>query len=176
MKRGAKYVEHSGTPWRWPLFPWSLFVILAVAAGLRHYYLCLSFHTVPGLASLFRPYFLVPPLLAVDVLLLESALASGKRLTRVAALALPPLLVGLAAWHPAVTFWQREFLEQFSSLMQGEPMFVTLAATILLYAVAAARRLPGASDCLALSVAALAVLRPAPEWSDLASPTRCRRP
>ena len=42
VRRGADYVKNNGTPWRWPYFPWSLFVILGVAAGLRHYYLCLS--------------------------------------------------------------------------------------------------------------------------------------
>jgi hypothetical protein len=175
VRRGADYVKHNGTPWRWPFFPWSLFVILGVAAGLRHYYLCFSFHTVPGLASLFRPYFLVPPLLAVNLLLIEAALISGRRLTRVVALAMPLLLLALAAYQPAATFWQRQFLKQFSTMLGGEPLFVTLFACIVLYAVAAARRLPGAVDCLALSVAALAVaalavVRPAAHLSDLADP------
>lgn len=170
VRRGAAYVERNGTPWRWPLFPWSLFVILAVASGLRHYYLCLSFYTVPGLASLFRPYFLVPPLLAVNLLLIEAALRSGRLSTRIAALAMPPLLIALAGWHPAITFWQREFLSQFRVLLPGEPMFVTLGASILLYLLAAVRRLPGAFDCLAFAVAALAVLHPVPHWNDLARP------
>lgn len=163
VRRGAAYVERNGTPWRWPLFPWSLFVILAVASGLRHYYLCLSFHTVPGLVSLFRPYFLVPPLLAVNLLLIEAAFGSRRRSTRIAALAMPPLLVFLAAWHPAVTFWQREFLAQFSSLLPGEPAFVTLCAAIVLYAVATVRGLSGALDCLAVGTGALAVFRPIPQ-------------
>jgi hypothetical protein len=167
---GADYVKHNGTPWRWPYFPWSLFVILAVAAALRHYYLCLSFHTVPGLASLFRPYFLVPPLLAVNLLMFEAALRSGRRLTRAAALVMPPLLVALAAWHPADTFWQREFLGQFTSLLHGEPMFLTLCTTVALYALAAARRMPAALDCLAFSVAAFSVIHPTARLSDLADP------
>lgn len=170
VRRGADYVQNNGTPWRWPLFPWSLFVILAVAAGLRHFYLCYSFHTVPGQASLFRPYFLVPPLLAVNLLLLEAAAISGRRLTRAAALAMPSFCAALAAWHPAVTFWQREFLQQFRETMGGEPTFVTLVAAIVLYALAAVRRLPGSLDCLAFSIGALAVIHPVTRLHDLAYP------
>lgn len=108
--------------------------------------------------------------MAVNLLLIEAALGSRRRLTRRAALAMPLLLVGLAAWHPAITFWQREFLSQFTALMRGEPMFVTLCAAMALYAVAAARGLPGALDCLALCTGALAVLRPTAAWDDLAQP------
>lgn len=170
VRHGADYVKNNGTPWRWPYFPWSLFVILAVAAGLRHYYLCLSFHTVPGLASLFRPYFLVPPLLAVNLLFVEAALLSGRRLTRAVALTMPPSLVALAAWHPAATFWQRQFLEQFAAVLQGEPVFVTLCAAVALYGLAAVRRLPGALDCLAFSVAAFSAVNPTAPLRGLADP------
>lgn len=170
VRRGAKYIQGNGTPWRWPYFPWSLFVILTVAAGLRHYYLCLSFHAVPGMASLFRPYFLVPPLLAVNALLLEAALVSGRRTTRLVALTMPLVLVALAAWQPATTFWQRRFLEEFSEVLGGAPVFLTLVSCIVLYAVAAARRLPGAFNLVVLSVACLAVVRPAPQLTDLARP------
>ena len=170
VRRGAPYIEGHGTLWKWPFFPWSLFVILAVAAGLRHYYLCLSFHTVPGMVSLFRPYFLVPPLLAVNLLMLEAALVSGRRWTKTAALVMPLLLLALAAWQPATTFWQRQFLRDFSTLMGGHPVFITLLVCIGLYALATARRLPGAVDFLTLAIAALAVIQPLPRLADLLNP------
>src|SRR5581483_1902146 len=154
----------------WPYFPWSLFVILGVAAALRHYYLCLSFHPVPGVASLFRPYFLVPPLVAVNLLLMEAALVSGRRSTRVAALVMPLTLLPLAAWQISPTFWQGVFLKDFVKVIGAQPLFVTLVICIALYALATVRRLPGAVDLLSLSVAALAVIRPEAHWADLLHP------
>ncbi|HEV3340255.1 MAG TPA: hypothetical protein VG125_07855 [Pirellulales bacterium] len=170
VRRGSDYIKRNGTPWRWPYFPWSLFVILGVAAALRHYYLCLSFHAVPGLESLFRPYFLVPPLVAVNLLLMEAALVSGRRSTRVASLAMPLMLVPLAAWKPAPTFWQEEFLKDFVKVVGAEPLFVTLVVCVAIYALATVRRLPGAADFLTLSVAGLAVVRPEAHLVDLLDP------
>ncbi|HVX10676.1 MAG TPA: hypothetical protein VHC22_05810 [Pirellulales bacterium] len=170
MHRGASYVEHNGTPWRWPLFPWSLFVILGVAAGLRHYYLCLSFHAVPGLDSLFRPYFLVPPLLAVNLLLLEAAVVTRRRRVRILALAMPLGLLALAACRPADTFWQKLFFREFYTVLGGEPVYLTLTACIAFYALAAVRRLAGAIDWLGVSVAALSMIRPLAQLSDPAHP------
>ncbi|HWB11700.1 MAG TPA: hypothetical protein VG826_20890 [Pirellulales bacterium] len=171
VRRGADYVKENGTPWRWPFFPWPLFVILGVAAGLRHYYLCLSFHPVPGVDSLFRPYFLVPPLVAVNLLLVEAAIVSGRRLTRAVSLGMPVVLMALAAWQPATTFWQQKFFKTFVESLGAEPLFVTLSVCIALYALATARRLPGAVDFLSLSVAGLAVVRPESHLVDLLNPS-----
>jgi hypothetical protein len=170
VRGGSDYIKGNGTPWRWPYFPWSLFVILGVAAALRHYYLCLSFYPVPGLASLFRPYFLVPPLVAINLLLMEAALISGRRWTRAVSLMMPLVLLPLAAWQRSPTFWQGEFFKDFVKVVGAEPLFVTLVACIALYALATARRLPGAVDFLSLSVAGLAVVRPETHLVDLQHP------
>ncbi|HEY2252827.1 MAG TPA: hypothetical protein VGH74_17265, partial [Planctomycetaceae bacterium] len=68
IRRGPQYVTDTGTPWRWPWFPWSLFGFLTICAGLRAYALTLSFDTVlmqrldeaMRLESAFGLYFLVP--------------------------------------------------------------------------------------------------------------------
>src|SRR5262245_4898626 len=43
---GPSYVSESGTPWKWPLYPWSLFVFLMICLGFRAYAFSLSFDPV----------------------------------------------------------------------------------------------------------------------------------
>ena len=54
----AAYVAKNGSPWRWPLYPWSLFfVIMAGGLAIRSYSLCVSFHYVNGSRTIFGAVF-----------------------------------------------------------------------------------------------------------------------
>ena len=66
------YVAKNGSPWRYPLYPWVLFGLLGAAVCGRSFYLCISFHFVGKSDSIFGPYFLVPFLFAVDLLVARS--------------------------------------------------------------------------------------------------------
>ena len=92
---GAALVAKNGSPWRWPLYPWSLFFVMAAGLGVRCYSLCVSFHYVGGSRTIFGPYFLVPIGLAVSLVWLEIGIASRRRGVMVAA-ATVPLLLALA--------------------------------------------------------------------------------
>src|SRR5262245_29438572 len=63
IRRGPEYVRDNGSPWPWPLYPWSLFVFLAFAVLGRSLLLCWSMHHT-GMANfdrlIFGPYFLIP--------------------------------------------------------------------------------------------------------------------
>jgi hypothetical protein len=61
----------SGTPWIWPYYPWSLFVFLSIGAGLRAWWLTISFEPTTGPHVRFQPYFLLPMCLAWSALLIE---------------------------------------------------------------------------------------------------------
>lgn len=165
VRRGPEYVRGNGTPWTWPWFPWTLFVALGLAVGLRHYSLCVSLHPVPGLASTFRPYFLVPFLFAANVVLLEGAIAARRRGLQVVALCLPIGLLALAGYDGGMNFWHREFLSDFIRLTGGTPLFYTLVAVVALHALAVVRRVPTAPDAVTMSVAALSVVGPAAHGS-----------
>jgi competence protein ComGC len=89
IRRGAAYAEGNGTPWGWPWFPWILFGVLAACAGVRSYWLTLSFYPAEGMLSPFGAYFLVPMVLALAVLLLEAGLVTKRGWLRVAGVALP---------------------------------------------------------------------------------------
>lgn len=69
--KGPGYVANNGTPWGWPLYPWSLFFFLGVGVLLRSYYLTNSFHPFPGIEAAFALYFLTPFFLCIAVVVFE---------------------------------------------------------------------------------------------------------
>jgi hypothetical protein len=93
--RGPHYVAKSGTPWPWPLFPWSAFFVLAVAVGIRSYALSHSFNVL-GWHCTFSGYFLVPLLFAALIVWSELAFQLQSRRGQWAAVAAAPLLLLLS--------------------------------------------------------------------------------
>jgi hypothetical protein len=158
-RRGPDCVRANGSPWRWPLYPWTLFGVLALAVPARAFLLCWSLHLLDGDdrdGLIFGPYFLVPFGLAVTVLLLEAGLASSRRGVLAAALAAPAGLAALALLGHRDDPIYREFLGTFTARLGGSPLGVTLVASAGFYAYAALRRVPWATEALTAALAALA--------------------
>ena len=102
IRRGGAYVKGNGSPWRWPLYPWSLFFFLGLGVCARAYYLCISLHNVEGFQSIFGPYFLIPFGFSIALLLLEGGLTSGRKGVTRFAMMMPLGLVALVdGWAPA---------------------------------------------------------------------------
>jgi hypothetical protein len=162
-RRGRRYLADNGSPWPWPYYPWSLFVILAVAVVGRAFLLCWSFHLL-GTADpdrlVFGPYFLVPFGLALAVLLLELGIVSRHRPAQWVALALPAGLAALAALGHRDDPIYTEFLGLFAARLRGTPLFLSFLAAGGFYLYAWARRVPLALDALTAVLAALAVVGP----------------
>jgi hypothetical protein len=100
LRRGQAYLQDNGSPWPWPLYPWSLFAILAVAVPGRALLMCWSLHLQEAARFdrvIFGPYFLVPFGFALAILLLEMGLTLPRRAVLATALAVPLLLVALAS-------------------------------------------------------------------------------
>jgi len=159
-RRGAAFVAGNGSPWRWPLYPWSLFVVMAGGLGVRCYSLCVSFHYVGGSRTIFGPYFLVPIGLASSLVWLEIGIASRRRGVMVAAAGVPLLLAGMAMTGHRYEAVYMHFLDLFIGTLGGSPAFLTLIAATLLLAYAAARRVPLAWELMAVALIALAVVGP----------------
>src|SRR5262249_18264300 len=99
IRKGADYVRDNGSPWRWPLYPWVLFGLLAFAVPARAGLLCFSMDLLINEnrdSLIFGTYFLVPFGLALTVLLLEIGIVSERPGAVKTALAAPVGLVVLA--------------------------------------------------------------------------------
>lgn len=151
VRRGARHVADNGTPWRWPLYPWSLFVMLLICVGFRAYALSLSFDPVLSLSpaaadrleSAFGAYYLIPLVLACGVLLLEGGLVGGNPITRFCAMLVPILTFVMALPAESASAPYFEFLHRFVQTI-GSPLWLTVLASALFYLWAWYRGAPGA--------------------------------
>ncbi|WP_435017801.1 hypothetical protein TA3x_005421 [Tundrisphaera sp. TA3] len=160
IRRGPAYLRGNGSPWRWPMYPWSLFVFLGLGVCGRAYYLCTSMHGVDATRTIFGPFFLVPFGLAVAVLLLELGLVARHRGTIATAMALPMALAGLSLIGHRPDPIYRHFIALFEGQLGCDPAFATLVAATAFYAVAMARRVPLAGPGLIAALLGLSVVAP----------------
>jgi hypothetical protein len=163
VRRGPAGLAANGSPWRWPLYPWTLFGVLGLAVPARAFLLCWSLHLLDGRDSdrlIFGTYFLVPFGFALAVLLLEAGLVSSRRGLVGAALALPVGLAALAMIGHGDDPIYREFLGLFAARLGGSPLWVTLLVSAGFYAYAMMRRVPAALDALTAALVALALVGP----------------
>ncbi|MBX3415126.1 MAG: hypothetical protein KF708_20750 [Pirellulales bacterium] len=169
VRRGAAAVRENGTPWPWPWFPWTLFGVLGFCACVRAYYLCVSLHFVPGNQLIFGPWFLVPLLLALTILVLEGAIVSRRKGLEYLAYALPVLAVAIAFYPLRPDTLAGIFYHDAATRLHGTPAFWTLAAATALYAYAALRGGGFATTALTGSLLAWSLI--GPSTSDLESLT-----
>jgi hypothetical protein len=157
--RGSGYVRDNGSPWPWPWYPWVLFLLLGLGVCGRSYYLCVSMHQAGGFTTVFAPYFLVPPLLAGGILLLEIGLVARSRTVVQAAMLMPVALVLLAMISPSGKLSTR-FLQTLTDALGASPLWMTAVAIAAFYAWTAWRRVPLAVDILCAALAGLVIIGP----------------
>ncbi len=151
VRRGPKAVENNGTPWKWPLFPWTIFGLLIFGAILRSYALSLTFGpTGPiwvylksgsraiAFATVWGSYFLVPIIAAILVLLLENGLSRGNlRLTRNVLLTAPVLLLFAMPFGAGKVFWS---FYNHVTFQIGSPVWLCVGILLVFYGYAWLRK------------------------------------
>lgn len=160
---GANCVRGNGSPWPWPMYPWSLFVFLGVAVPGRAFLLCWSMQLLGGAdfkQLIFGAYFLIPFGLAVGILLLEMGRTFNRRSVLGLGLAMPAAMIGLSlVGHHSAPIYQ-EFRDLFAVRLGGDPLYLSLLAAVGYYVYAALRQAPLATEALTAALAALAIIGP----------------
>jgi hypothetical protein len=170
-RAGAAFVARNGSPWRWPLFPWSLFVVMAIGLAVRCSTLCVSFHFVEGHDSIYGHYFLVPIGLAVSLIWFEIGIASCRRGVMAVASAVPLGLAFLAMTGHRHDPVYTQFLRLFMDCLGGSPAFLSLIAAIVFLIYALARRSPLAWELMSVGLVAISIVGPkTTDLSGLVSP------
>ena len=139
IRRGKQAVENNGTPWLWPLFPWSAFVLLLVGLCGRGVLLCLSFEPAHGLNSIFGSYFLAPFVVVAAYLLLEIGVVEQNRFCRQFAMGFGLMAIPLSLpWHTNETYLSFLYTLTYS---YGSPLWITCTMLLILFVMAWLRRL-----------------------------------
>jgi hypothetical protein len=164
VRRGRSYVRDNGSPWPWAWYPWTLFGVLGFGVVARSALLCWSMHHLAvGSVEpyIFGPYFLVPFLFCVALLLLEIGLVERKPAALHLALAFPVMLIIMAAAGHREEMVYQAFLSQFTARLGGTPLFLTLVASAAFYAYAWRRKVPCACGALTGVLLCMAFVGPA---------------
>ena len=127
-----KHVAKNGTPWNWPLYPYSVFVLLVIGICGRICLITFAFDPSPGSGSIFGPYFLIPIVLAVAVVVFEIGRVEKNDSVRLIALicALPVLLMA-GDWGMFSS--NQEFRNLITSNL-GSPVWISVTGLALFYA------------------------------------------
>jgi hypothetical protein len=160
VRRGGAYVQGNGSPWRWPLYPWSLFFFLGLGVCARAYYLCISLHNVEEFRSIFGPYFLIPFGFSIALLLLEGGLTSRRKGVVRFAMLMPLGLVGLSMVGHRPDLVYERFLTMFREGLGVAPPAASMILALGFYGVAACRRVPMAQGLTMAVLVGLAVVGP----------------
>jgi hypothetical protein len=147
----------SGTPWRWPWYPWSVMAVLLLGLLLRSYSLSMAFEPTRGTATSWRAYFVVPIALAALALVLELAHAARHRLPARIAMAAPIGLLLLSFPGQGNNTVDARFLQMLCTAA-GSPVQITLAGLLAFYLVAWLRGMRVAEGGVLVSLAFLALV------------------
>ncbi|MFK8112780.1 MAG: hypothetical protein AB8B91_11280 [Rubripirellula sp.] len=141
VRRGRDYVQNNGTPWTWPLYPLSAFVILIVLAAIRTHAIWMSFGFI-GSPVRFEAFLLLPIALAVMVLFVESDAHKPSPKRAFCAMGLAPLLLLCSMSRDGLTFLpiQADLQTYF-----GSTRTIVLVSMVAFYLYTWIRGLTGAS-------------------------------
>ncbi|MGI9470858.1 MAG: hypothetical protein ACR2NZ_04965 [Rubripirellula sp.] len=159
VRRGHAFVRNNGTPWRWPLYPLSLFAILIIMASIRSHAIWMSFGFL-GAPVRFEPFLLLPIGLAVLVLLVESEHPYRRRGRTYLAMLVAPLLLLCGIGHDGMTHLP---IRSDLQLYFGSAETLSLIAIAAFYSYVWARGERGSEFCVTCTLLALAFFGDVPE-------------
>ncbi len=141
--------SNSASRWRWPAYPWSLFLAFGLAVIGRTFLLALAFESAPGIQCSIDGYFLVPIAVAIGVLLIEyNFRRRHSEIPYQVLLFAPLMLLFQEGWNSASA--AREFSDTLS--LFGSPIWIPVLGLIVIYAYGVGRRVEGAEFFLTLTV------------------------
>ena len=135
VRKGRQEIAENGTPWTWPLYPYSAFVLVAIGLCFRIAMVTWSFDHSPGFGML-GSWLYVPVLFAVAWILFEfGVIEKSLRLRKLALLFLPLAILFSMDWS---TNNPGNFYHEVTAGI-ASPVWLTLVGVLVLFVVVGAR-------------------------------------
>jgi hypothetical protein len=158
--QGRDLFRDTGTPWNWPVYPWSIFVVLVIAACLRLYLLSLAFFPGHGWTSPFGIHFFLPVAFSAMVLLVEALIVQAKdRKNADIGYGIMAFAVLLCALPFSGTNMQSNFLRELT-LTVGSPFWIALMLILAYGALLWLRGFRQLSTSISLFLAVASICHP----------------
>ena len=156
IRRTKKYAAKNGTPWHWPLYPYSIFALAIIGLIGRTIMMGLSFDPTPANGML-GTWLFVPIFLSLTWLLFEiGAAEKNKDLQLLSMVLMPGAMVLAFAWP---FFSNVDFYFGIADQI-GNPVWLTLLVVVGMYFVAWLDNIEHSGTFLTLALFAAAMLRP----------------
>ena len=155
IRRTRIYAAKNGTPWNWPLYPYSIFFLAIVGLIGRTVMLGLSFDPTSANGML-GTWMFVPIFLSVVWLIFEIGTAEGNDEIQFVAMLLAPLALALSVAWPV--FSNADFYQQITAEV-GSPVWLTLLSVVAFYFVAWIEKIESAGVFLTFALGAAAFLQ-----------------
>jgi len=156
-RRRKRGLRRNGTPWRWPMYPWTLFVVLGIGIAIRAFTFTFSFDPTKGFNSGFQPYFLIPLLLSVILIVAETSVRrrDSRPWWRFVLSALSLFVLSLPGVPASVA--QGRYLELLQGAV-GSPIQITAVLLIVYFAYLLSRGIRAAEWGMLLSLGVMSVV------------------
>jgi hypothetical protein len=153
IRRRGTDLRRNGTPWPWPWYPMSWFVILAIGGVLRAFSLGISFEKEKGFSSGLQLYAFIPLALAATLLWVEGSRRRNPwRSVIGVGLPLAMLLFALSGYDAtAAQTYYRSLLQS----TVGSPLQLAGWLTVVYFSYLWFRRVAGAEGGLLITLAVL---------------------
>ena len=155
IRKTKRYAAENGTPWSWPLYPYSLFFLAIVGLIGRTVMLGLSFDATAANGML-GTWMFVPIFMSVIWLVYEIGTTEQNSEIQFAAMLLMPIAIALAI--PWSLFPNTEFYDQITSEF-ASPVWMTMLAVVAMYFVAWINQVEAAGGFLIFGFLGAAVLQ-----------------
>ncbi|MEM7456968.1 MAG: hypothetical protein AAF456_21670, partial [Planctomycetota bacterium] len=150
-RAGSAFNRFNGTPWSWPMFPWSLFILMAIGLCGRGWLLTQAFDPTSGSRTIFASWFFIPVLFATLYVLLEVAIVEKIPQLRIAVFAFAALLPFLGG--QLFSYKSTGGFEHLLTSSIASPIWAGLFLAGVIYAAAAFRNQRGAMTLLVMTLA-----------------------
>ena len=154
IRKTKNYASKNGTPWNWPLYPYSLFFLAIVGLIGRTVMMGLSFD--PSAANgMLGTWMFVPIFLSVVWLIFEIGTVEESDDLQFLSMMLMPIAIALAIPWPF--FSNTNFYDQLTGQI-GSPVWMTTLAVITMYFVAWIEKVENAGFFLTMALVGTAMI------------------